>query len=255
MTSMSLSVSTSRPSSPFSGEVFDHCVQSESLECPISHEIMQNPVMDQCGHTFDQSTVEALQKAAAAAGRTLKCPITNLEIKPIFFPNLALKAIIESSVKYSPSHREKRAEDLMAKMNDTLTSVCGELTAVRTKLDSVSGQLTLVKEELESTKEELTSVNDTLTFVEERLNIRETQAMNIASIAWYHRIGMVFWIYSPTGLMNSGISQERLDLLTQKPKERKPRVLALLPPTSQDLVLQKPEREEHKEFKAESKRS
>ncbi|VFQ58933.1 unnamed protein product [Cuscuta campestris] len=65
----------------------------EDLRCPISLEIMSDPVILSSGHTFDRSSI---QRWLDAGNRT--CPITNLPLPdpPSIIPNHALRSLISN---------------------------------------------------------------------------------------------------------------------------------------------------------------
>lgn len=84
----------------------------DHFKCPISLEIMSDPVILSSGHTFDRSSI---QRWLDAGHRT--CPITKLPLPddPSLIPNHALRSLIST---YTPLHPPPPPETLIS----TLTS-------------------------------------------------------------------------------------------------------------------------------------
>ncbi|GAB4831062.1 hypothetical protein Ancab_005074 [Ancistrocladus abbreviatus] len=71
----------------------------DDFKCPISLEIMSDPVILSSGHTFDRSSI---QRWLDSGHRT--CPITKLPLPepPFLIPNHALRSLIYTYVRTSP---------------------------------------------------------------------------------------------------------------------------------------------------------
>ncbi|RDX58479.1 U-box domain-containing protein 8, partial [Mucuna pruriens] len=74
----------------------------DHFKCPISLEIMSDPVILSSGHTFDRSSI---QRWLDAGHRT--CPITKLPLHdhPSLIPNHALRSLISNYTLLSPLHQ------------------------------------------------------------------------------------------------------------------------------------------------------
>ncbi|XP_047310323.1 U-box domain-containing protein 8-like [Impatiens glandulifera] len=73
----------------------------DDFKCPISLEIMSDPVILSSGHTYDRSSI---QRWLDAGHRT--CPITKLPLSdpPSLIPNHALRSLIYNHTPLSPLH-------------------------------------------------------------------------------------------------------------------------------------------------------
>ena len=100
--------------------------EETSLTCPITMEIMQNPVMDNHGHTFEK---EAIEKCLTSES---SCPISREPITSLV-PNLGLKSLIEELLQkpsvptfalFKGKENEKLASSLLA--NGKLMEEAGE---------------------------------------------------------------------------------------------------------------------------------
>jgi hypothetical protein len=60
----------------------------QEFVCPITHELMNTPVVAQDGFTYEKSAIEGWMDHRKAS------PKTNQPMEPIFFPNFNLKALI-----------------------------------------------------------------------------------------------------------------------------------------------------------------
>lgn len=67
----------------------------ETLQCMFCYEQLTRPVVDECGHSFDDACLTAYAKKAAEAGKTLLCPISKkpLDMKKVQ-PNYKLAELI-----------------------------------------------------------------------------------------------------------------------------------------------------------------
>lgn len=75
----------------------------ENCCCPLSLELMKQPVIDTCGHTFELAEIERLFASAKEKGMQALCPLSRDPIhQDKLTPNLAIKATIEqlSQVKF-----------------------------------------------------------------------------------------------------------------------------------------------------------
>ncbi|KAE9454085.1 hypothetical protein C3L33_14013, partial [Rhododendron williamsianum] len=103
-----------------SSDVIRH-LNCEDFKCPISLEIMSDPVTIQTGHTYDRSSILKWFKS-----RNPTCPKTGEKLKnKDMVPNLALKQLIsqyccENGIPFN----EKRA-----KKNITMTVIAGSIAA------------------------------------------------------------------------------------------------------------------------------
>ncbi|XP_074583532.1 U-box domain-containing protein 8-like [Curcuma longa] len=72
----------------------------DDFRCPISLEVMTDPVILSSGHTFDRASI---QRWLDAGNRT--CPVTKLPLppSPSLIPNYALRSLISSYVAHRPS--------------------------------------------------------------------------------------------------------------------------------------------------------
>ncbi|KAJ7946878.1 RING-type E3 ubiquitin transferase [Quillaja saponaria] len=105
----------------------------DDFKCPISLEIMSDPVILSSGHTFDRASI---QRWLDAGHRT--CPITNLPLPdhPSLIPNHALRSLISNYSLISPQKpwTPPQPETLIA----TLTS---QSPTINSKIESLD-QLT-----------------------------------------------------------------------------------------------------------------
>lgn len=66
--------------------VYDNC------QCPISAELMKDPVIDACGHTFERSAIQRVFNKATREGKPALCPLSRLPIsEDRLVVNLAVK--------------------------------------------------------------------------------------------------------------------------------------------------------------------
>ena len=66
------------------------CLQEKSLECPITHEIMTDPVVAEDGHTYERSALVTWLNLSSIS------PLTHNLMGRTMLPNLTLKSIIAS---------------------------------------------------------------------------------------------------------------------------------------------------------------
>jgi hypothetical protein len=82
----------------------------EILKClydPISLELISDPVMTDDNLTYDRETIQEWFAACRRNGKELTSPVTNQRLKTDELrPNLAMKTILEATMKYLSSHDE-----------------------------------------------------------------------------------------------------------------------------------------------------
>ena len=107
----------------------------DDFKCPISLEIMSDPVILSSGHTFDRASI---QRWLDAGHRT--CPITKLPLPehPSLIPNHALRSLISNYTPVSPPKLQHLPLREPQALISTLTSPSSTLDS---KLDSLD-QLT-----------------------------------------------------------------------------------------------------------------
>lgn len=105
----------------------------DDFKCPISLEIMSDPVILSSGHTFDRSSI---QRWLDAGHRT--CPVTKLPLPehPTLIPNHALRSLISNYTLLSPPKPQPNAEPktLIA----TLTSPSSPVESKLKSLDQLN---------------------------------------------------------------------------------------------------------------------
>ncbi|XP_074307612.1 U-box domain-containing protein 8 [Silene latifolia] len=116
----------------------------EYFKCPISLEIMFDPVILSSGHTFDRSSI---QRWIDAGHRT--CPITKLPLPdtPTLIPNHALRSLISN---YTPHHQLSPARfdsdtDSPSQLVSLISTLNARRSTVEERVDSVSRLAGLVK--------------------------------------------------------------------------------------------------------------
>ncbi|GAA0159715.1 ubiquitin-protein ligase [Lithospermum erythrorhizon] len=107
----------------------------EDLRCPISLELMSDPVIISSGHTFDRSSI---QRWFDSGHRT--CPITKLPIPdpPTLIPNHTLRSLISSLSNTTPplSQNNSPSSDPQTLVNTLLT--CSDQDVKVNSLDQLS---------------------------------------------------------------------------------------------------------------------
>ncbi|KAL2343924.1 hypothetical protein Fmac_005209 [Flemingia macrophylla] len=102
----------------------------EHFKCPISLEIMSDPVILSSGHTFDRSSI---QRWLDAGHRT--CPITKLPLPdhPSLIPNHALRSLISSYTLLSPLHHHpiSQPETLISTLASPQASLDSKIDSLR----------------------------------------------------------------------------------------------------------------------------
>ncbi len=79
----------------------------EELTCPISHDIMADPVTTMCGHTFERESITAWFRTRS----TCPCDNTHLASKHLS-PNFALKHAIAAYVQHRPVLAMKQQQEI-----------------------------------------------------------------------------------------------------------------------------------------------
>ncbi|KAL9236701.1 hypothetical protein vseg_011337 [Gypsophila vaccaria] len=112
------------------------------FKCPISLEIMSDPVILSSGHTFDRGSI---QRWIDAGHRT--CPITKLPLPdpPTLIPNHALRSLISN---YTPHHQLARVNsdpDSPSQLGSLISTLASPRSSAEAKVDSVSRLAGLTK--------------------------------------------------------------------------------------------------------------
>ncbi|TKY71593.1 U-box domain-containing protein 8 [Spatholobus suberectus] len=100
----------------------------EHFKCPISLEIMSDPVILSSGHTFDRSSI---QRWLDAGHRT--CPITKLPLPEhaSLIPNHALRSLISNYAPISPLHHSPHPQTLISALTSPSSPLPSKLDALR----------------------------------------------------------------------------------------------------------------------------
>ncbi|XP_027347220.1 U-box domain-containing protein 8-like [Abrus precatorius] len=103
----------------------------DHFKCPISLEIMSDPVILSSGHTFDRSSI---QRWLDAGHRT--CPITKLPLpdQPSLIPNHALRSLISNYTLLSPLHQNislSHPETLISTLASPSSTLDSKIDALR----------------------------------------------------------------------------------------------------------------------------
>lgn len=115
---------------------------SGSLTCHVCHEIMCEPYVLQCGHTFCGVCLEHWFRTVKSKSSALSCPVcrTSVSTKPIL--SLALRDIYNAMLQLLRSHDGRAAEEVE---KEALTRVCdrpdpfGSVRFARTIIDPIDG--------------------------------------------------------------------------------------------------------------------
>lgn len=113
----------------------------EYFKCPISLEIMSDPVILSSGHTFDRASI---QRWIDAGHRT--CPITKLPLPdpPILIPNHALRSLISNYTPLPPT-RPNSDPDSLSQLGSLISTLTSPKSSSSAKLDSLSQLASLSK--------------------------------------------------------------------------------------------------------------
>ncbi|KAL6282170.1 hypothetical protein ACE6H2_013099 [Prunus campanulata] len=115
----------------------------DDFKCPISLEIMSDPVILSSGHTFDRASI---QRWLDAGHRT--CPITKLPLPdhPSLIPNHALRSLISSYTLLSPAklqhhhqhhHQYHHHQQRHSQPPTLISSLTSRASTLESKLDSL----------------------------------------------------------------------------------------------------------------------
>ncbi|MBA0811893.1 hypothetical protein Gohar_025907 [Gossypium harknessii] len=109
----------------------------DDFRCPISLEIMSDPVILPSGHTFDRVSI---QRWLDSGHRT--CPITKLPLPehPCLIPNHALRSLISNYTLVSPSKLQPCPQPQIL-----ISSLSSQSSHVGTKLNSLTHLVRLTK--------------------------------------------------------------------------------------------------------------
>ena len=194
---------------------------------PLTLDVMQDPVIDQCGHTFDRQSILDYQRSQGGRNQ-VKCPLRQVDDKDVragdyiyidqLRPNLALRELIQSVQKLEG----KKPEDLLFKTSLKMEAQAAQLEqsnriiaklqeqnaflkeqneASRRKCDEVVGRFeTLMRqcEQLEQGNRPLREQNERLDRVVQQLNnnnallssqakTRQTQIQNLLNVSGWDR--------------------------------------------------------------------
>lgn len=107
----------------------------DDFKCPISLEIMSDPVILSSGHTFDRVSI---QRWLDAGHRT--CPITKLPLPdhPLLIPNHALRSLISNYALVSPPKLQQQPQPEPQALISTLTSPSSMLDSKLNSLDQLT---------------------------------------------------------------------------------------------------------------------
>ncbi|KAK8524391.1 hypothetical protein V6N13_015415 [Hibiscus sabdariffa] len=109
----------------------------DDFKCPISLEIMSDPVILPSGHTFDRASI---QRWLDAGHRT--CPITKLPLPehPCLIPNHALRSLISNYTLVAPSKSQPWPQP-----QTLISALTSPSTPLETKLNSLTQLARLTK--------------------------------------------------------------------------------------------------------------
>lgn len=78
---------------------------SEKLEnsviCPMSAEIMKDPVIDDDGHTFERESIEDYHSYLRAKGRPISCPLSHKPVSTNLITNYSAKNLIDIQQEFN----------------------------------------------------------------------------------------------------------------------------------------------------------
>ncbi|KAK9267483.1 hypothetical protein L1049_009909 [Liquidambar formosana] len=107
----------------------------DDFKCPISLEIMSDPVILSSGHTFDRSSI---QRWLDSGHRT--CPITKLPLPehPSLIPNHALRSLISNYTLASPRKPQSQPHPEPQTLISSLTSASSSLDSKLSSLNQLT---------------------------------------------------------------------------------------------------------------------
>nr|ABV21211.1 At4g21350 [Arabidopsis thaliana] len=115
------------------------------FRCPISLEIMSDPVILQSGHTFDRVSI---QQWIDSGNRT--CPITKLPLSetPSLIPNHALRSLISNFAHVSPKESSRprtQQEHSQSQSQALISTLVSRSSSNASKLESLTRLVRLTK--------------------------------------------------------------------------------------------------------------
>lgn len=114
----------------------------DDFKCPISLEIMSDPVILSSGHTFDRASI---QRWLDSGHRT--CPITKLPLpeNPVLIPNHALRSLISNYTLLSPCKLPPPASPLEPQPQTLISTLTSKSSPFNHKLEALSQLTKLTK--------------------------------------------------------------------------------------------------------------
>lgn len=99
----------------------------EAFLCPLTKQVMRDPVTIESGHTFEREAIEKWFKKCRDSGRRPTCPLTQKELKSTELnPSIALRNTIEEWTKRNDAaqlDKASRALSTGSSDNDVLQSL------------------------------------------------------------------------------------------------------------------------------------
>ncbi|KAG2249074.1 hypothetical protein Bca52824_088702 [Brassica carinata] len=110
------------------------------FRCPISLEIMSDPVIIQSGHTFDRVSI---QRWIDSGNRT--CPITKLPLSenPSLIPNHALRSLISNFAHVSPKQEDHSHSQ--SQSHSSISTLVSRSSSRESRLESLTRLVRLTK--------------------------------------------------------------------------------------------------------------
>lgn len=177
------------------------CVNSQPLldeatqfEDPVTLEPIMDPVVDECGHTFNRSTIDLIFRDTITgnAADVISCPISRQPIhRNRMVTNYAVKRAIESP--------QNPIELILAKL---------ESLEVSNKAIVASN-----KEQTES----INSLAGQVTKLNKKFNIRSTQIENVMRLNFCDAFGLLTGCTKMQEIINRGISDDDIRLVNEPP--------------------------------------
>ncbi|KFK28714.1 hypothetical protein AALP_AA7G037400 [Arabis alpina] len=112
------------------------------FKCPISLEIMSDPVIIQSGHTFDRISI---QRWIDSGNRT--CPITKLPLSetPSLIPNHALRSLISNFAHVSPQESSQPQEQEQEHSQSLISTLVSRSSSYESRVESLTRLIRLTK--------------------------------------------------------------------------------------------------------------
>lgn len=95
------------------------------FKCPIGLGLLVDPVMASDGHSYERKELEAWRDSCAVKGLPFSSPKTSAELSPIFFPNHALRALVQDYVVKERSKRKEERQQQRQKKQEDLAAAAG----------------------------------------------------------------------------------------------------------------------------------